>query len=367
MVDTPAVPQRAFVIGPIGDKDAPHGSPERHVYEEAVQVLEDVILPACSAFGLTATRADSIARPGEIPDQVFRLLRDSEVVIADLTGANANVMYELGLRHTTGKLTIQLGERERLPFDISVIRTILFKRTEGGLIDARKRLSQAIAAGLADGGDPVTATRLWFESSQLVSVAPLLSDGTEEEVGFLEKLAEMEEGMTTVTPILGNVVTVTNEISQYFTDSTGETNVLAKQSSGAGPILQAANRLALRLEDPASRLEVLVGEYSQSIRRIDPGVTFLIQRLIDEPEQRGAAPAFVQMIRGLVTAVEASIPATGTFRDSIRATGAATRPLKRVTHRIASSYESFVASSGLLLNWRQLLDRIPPRSIEGGV
>ena len=41
-------------------------------------------------------------------------------MIADLTQANPNVMYELGLRHTQKKLTIQIGEAGRLPFDVTV-------------------------------------------------------------------------------------------------------------------------------------------------------------------------------------------------------------------------------------------------------
>lgn len=43
-----------------------------------------------------------IAEPGEITEQVFQRLRDDDLVIADVRGGNANVMYELGLRHTSG-------------------------------------------------------------------------------------------------------------------------------------------------------------------------------------------------------------------------------------------------------------------------
>jgi hypothetical protein len=65
--------------------------------------------------GLNPIRAGHISDSGEITEQIFRHLRDDDVVIADLTGANANVMYELGLRHTINKLTIQVGEFRRLP------------------------------------------------------------------------------------------------------------------------------------------------------------------------------------------------------------------------------------------------------------
>lgn len=120
-----AATTKAFVIGPIGDKDAADGSPARKAYEEGIQIFEEVIAPACTAFGLDVSRADMISRTGEIPEQIFRQLRDCPVVIADLTSANPNVMYELGLRHTTGRVTIQIGEKGRLPFDVASIRTII--------------------------------------------------------------------------------------------------------------------------------------------------------------------------------------------------------------------------------------------------
>ena len=144
--------KRAFVIGPIGDKMAPHGSPRRVAWEEALTVFEDVIKPACQANDLEPIRADGIAVPGEITEQIFRHLYDDEVVIADVSGGNPNVMYELGLRHTRSLLTVQIGEYGQLPFDVAALRTIMFSRSERGLIDARNQLEQALRVGLAEGG-----------------------------------------------------------------------------------------------------------------------------------------------------------------------------------------------------------------------
>jgi hypothetical protein len=85
-----------FVIGPIGSELAGIGTDERDTYEQALRVMSAVIEPACEQVGLEPVRADGLAKAGEITDQIFRRLRDDDVVIADLTGANANVMYELG-------------------------------------------------------------------------------------------------------------------------------------------------------------------------------------------------------------------------------------------------------------------------------
>jgi hypothetical protein len=91
---------RCFVIGPIGNRFEPIGSPGREIYEDALEIFERVIQPACSRFSLDPVRADQIAATGEITEQVYRHLFEDEVVIADVSGGNQNVMYELGLRHT---------------------------------------------------------------------------------------------------------------------------------------------------------------------------------------------------------------------------------------------------------------------------
>ena len=63
--------------------------------------------------------------PGSIDTQMMKMIIESPLVIADLTGGNPNVYYELGIRHSIGKPYIQIiSEGEQIPFDINGIRTI---------------------------------------------------------------------------------------------------------------------------------------------------------------------------------------------------------------------------------------------------
>src|SRR5258708_10381851 len=79
-----------FVISPIGDELAPADSPARHRWEQSIETWEKLIEPACVTAGLEPTRADQIARTGEITVQVFTLIRDADLVIADVTNGNPN-------------------------------------------------------------------------------------------------------------------------------------------------------------------------------------------------------------------------------------------------------------------------------------
>jgi hypothetical protein len=362
---------KAFVVGPIGDKDAEDGSPARLAFEEGIQIFEDVVSPACTAFGLEAIRADMISRSGEIPEQIFRQLRDCPVVIADLTGANPNVMYELGLRHTTGRVTIQIGEKGRLPFDVAAIRTIMFKRTEAGLVQARKDLSKALAANLDTGGDPVTATRIWFEAPSVehreTDAASAETAGTSDEddaPGFLELLAEMETGTQSLVQTMTAASTILKDISTVYTDATASVKEVEARGGAAAAKLAIAELTAHKLTAQAARLEVVSGEFAHTVDRIEPGIKYLLGRLAEEPDQLASVPDFPMQIRNLCEAARSSIEGSNTMRENAIQIGKASRSLKRAGERLAPSFRRFSDTSSRIANWSHLLNGLPRLSLE---
>src|SRR2546425_9368597 len=107
-----------FFISPMGDED-------RIVRRRADQLLRHVIKPATLRCGYRTIRADQISKPGIITSQIVQHLMDDPLVIADLTGRNPNVFYELALRHATRKPLVQLANiGESIPFDVSPTRTL---------------------------------------------------------------------------------------------------------------------------------------------------------------------------------------------------------------------------------------------------
>ena len=344
-----------FVIGPIGDKDADPDTRERITFEEGVQVLEEVIEPACRGYGITVLRSDRLSRAGEIPDQVFRYLRDTHIVVADLTGANPNVMYELGLRHTTGKITLQLGERGRLPFDIAAIRTILFKRSEGGLVEARRRLSAAIGNALESGTDAVSATRVWFETPASFLDPDAERDIAEaEEPGFLEKLADMLEGMQSASATLESIEAIFAEIGLIVTVGAAEINAINATGGPASARVAAADRIARALTGPAERLGVLCGNYSESIERMNPGVTYALA-IAREPQASPDILSFAEKVRETVATGEQTLDAIAQLRQSALAAGEATRTMRRVNRSIASSLTRVLETRRVFIGWKELL------------
>ena len=97
-------------------------------------VYRDLIEPAIRQAGLQALRADEELSGGIIHKAMFERLILCEYAVADLTMANANVFYELGVRHAVrpwSTVLIQAGE-PRLPFDVNLLRTLPYPLTDQG-------------------------------------------------------------------------------------------------------------------------------------------------------------------------------------------------------------------------------------------
>ena len=70
-------------------------------------------------LGLSAIRADDIEYTGQVMPQIKAQIARADLVVADITGANPNVMYEIGYSHALGKRTVLICRRdEHPPFDL---------------------------------------------------------------------------------------------------------------------------------------------------------------------------------------------------------------------------------------------------------
>ena len=116
----PTFEKKCFIVAPIGPVD----SVTRRRSDE---VFEFLLKPVLQDLGYQAIRGDMINHPGTITSQIIEHLVQDELVIADLTGTNANVLYELAVRHTISKPFIQIAASEKdLPLDIVQNRAIFF-------------------------------------------------------------------------------------------------------------------------------------------------------------------------------------------------------------------------------------------------
>jgi tetratricopeptide (TPR) repeat protein len=97
-------------------------------------VYRDLISPAVDAAGLEPLRADEEMTGGIIHKPMFERLILCEYAVADLTTANANVFYELGVRHAVrpSSTILTFADGGRLPFDVAPLRAIPYQLTAEG-------------------------------------------------------------------------------------------------------------------------------------------------------------------------------------------------------------------------------------------
>ncbi len=92
------------------------------------------ILPAIKKMGLNGILPKKEAYAGPVDKKIIALIKESDLCVADLSGLNPNVIYEVALAHSLGKPTILITQEkeESIPFDIRHHRVIIYDASEKG-------------------------------------------------------------------------------------------------------------------------------------------------------------------------------------------------------------------------------------------
>lgn len=140
--------KRCFIITPIGDSDG-------ELRREIDGICDIAVVPVLEELGFNK---DGIIIPhrmngsGMIISDIICELLTCDLVIANLTHSNANVAYELGIRHGTGlPVLIICNEDTTLPFDLKGLRTYFYKNDFKGVQELTRDLRTAIPAVFKEG------------------------------------------------------------------------------------------------------------------------------------------------------------------------------------------------------------------------
>ena len=350
-----------FVIGPIGDRDAPIDSAERKIYEDSYEVFENIIEPACNRFGLTPVRGDLIAAPGEITEQVFSYVLQSDVVIADLTGGNPNVMLELGLRYGTGKPTIQISEAGQLPFNVAHVRTIRFAQTTARMTKARKELEDALTAAIKQRVDPSVPARI-LAGIRLPGPPPVdgdddTTDFDSEAPGLVEFFADLESRVGEMTLQLSEFGEVMNEIAQASEEFSSQLQAVDKPGSPKSASIPIFKEYARRVDEPAARMRALATGFAAGMNEIDSGMRSLAELIGNAPA--GSEPHDIDGLRSQIAEIAQSAATDlielGSVQQVFVWLKSASRDLRKPAGDIASAFKHFRAGLELFAKWDRLL------------
>ena len=128
-----------FVVSPIGETDS-------EIRSNADKLFKYIISPVCESCGFEPVRVDQINDSDSITQTIIDKLLSSELVIADISGHNPNVFFEMGYRKCTDKPIIHLKKKgETIPFDVNTVGTFEYDLTDlDNVEETKKRLEQTI-------------------------------------------------------------------------------------------------------------------------------------------------------------------------------------------------------------------------------
>lgn len=157
-------------------------------------IYKSAIKPAIEKAGLEPIRGDEEQTGGIIHKAMFARLLLSEYVVADLTLANANVFYELGIRHAAKPFTTVpiFANIHPLPFDVNMVRAVGYDLKKGVLSkkaakDLKSKLIERIQQAIK--GPPVKDSPLF----ELIPEYPAFELPHEVTEVFRERVSRMKE------------------------------------------------------------------------------------------------------------------------------------------------------------------------------
>lgn len=210
-----------FVLMPFGQKPDAAGS-----IIDFDKVYHDLLAPAISDAQLQPLRADEEQAGGIIHKPMFERLILCEYAIADLTTANANVFYELGVRHATRpQSTILLfSGTSRLPFDVAPLRALPYAIDKRGrparVNETRRALTQRLLSAKEshDKDSPVYQLVEGFPDIQRLKT-DVFRDRVQYAVGVKQKLsAARKAGREAVHAVEGELGDIRDQEAAVVVD-----------------------------------------------------------------------------------------------------------------------------------------------------
>ena len=282
MTESISLKSTAFVIMPFAD--------------EFDDIYNDFLYTTLTESGYEVSRADDIQGSQNILRDIVTQLANSNIVIADLSGSNPNVYYELGIAHAFRKPVILLTQNvDELPFDLRGYRVIDYTPRFSDIARAKDKLlslANEFASGSLRFGNPVTD----FLPNALQEPQLLASNSTPrpdqedsaEELGVLDHALRLEEGVQALAAIIENVGNESEEQSEFLTSETARLQqLLDRGGSTTKDRIVTVQRMARGLEKYASSLESRNLEYGNALESTQSSLEEVVRAQdVSDPESR---------------------------------------------------------------------------------
>ena len=253
-------------------------------------VYKDFIKPVMEKMGFEVDRAADIESQQNILRDIIDGITKSDLIIADLTGANPNVFYELGLAHALRKPVILVTQSiEEVPFDLKSYRLLEYSTHFTEIRKAEGQLTK-YAKGFVEKdirfGSPVTDFyRDSTESNQDTRNTPNNAVG-EDERGYIDHLIDINDGYSHIAKITEGITKDLQNLNYSIGNATDEITQISANANASSPV--AARRVLRRLADRIgsfnSKLNQANIEYATIAEKTENSLEFVVSYRLEQSE-----------------------------------------------------------------------------------
>lgn len=325
--------------------------------DEFIEFYTDVLLPALESAGYQVQRAENVFdQQNSLKDAVLNIYR-ANIIVADLTIPNANVVYELGIAQGLMKPTILITQRmERVPFDLRSYRvleySLHYKRVEEFKAKLRD-LAEQHKTGLIDYGNPVmdfipnlvsgtSAEKLLVDEIEVSQngTAPhdqkVPNEANKERPKILEFALEAVQAMDQINGGVKRVSETTADFTQQLNDQTANIKSIRARGVSGDPkeLRDVLNATAEEMETYATNTESEIPTLRSSWERLLKSTTDLIAAVsIESSEDREAANLFAGQMQALQGTVNNGVSELARLKEAIVRTPNISKNLNRAIIR----------------------------------
>lgn len=333
---------------------------------EFKSIFDDLIKPALEDAGYNVVRADSFLDQVNILRVIVREIATADLVVADLTTLNPNVLYELGLCHGMQIPTILLAQSmDEVPFDLRSykiqIYSIRFDQVHE-LRQALKDIGEKHKTGEITFGSPVSDFHLsdvdkvkrhdeqtLTEKSRGEKLEEKEPAEAEEEKGFLDFIVEGTQAAEEMTAIILEITRETLEMGNRVKVNTESLETIGK-ASGLGTAAQVRKVVLIiagHMNSYSDKIEARLPKLDQSIEVLTANYSSYVAWLAPKSEdERKSVAGFRNSVSDLFEGTKNLLKSLRGYKDSVaglkgisRETNLASRRLTGILGSIISAME----------------------------
>lgn len=322
---------------------------------EFTSIYEQLVRPSLEDCGYEVTRADSFLDQQNILKDIVRGIASADLVVADLTALNANVLYELGICHGLNKPTILLTQSiDEVPFDLRGYRMQLYDTRfdqAHQLIESLREIGSEHLADRIAFGNPVSdfypqVTEMEGPMSVQVPQPPAGLDPEAVEKGVVDFLYEGDEASKTFVALLGEISEDTKAVGERMGNHTDNINALS-ENPGPGAASMMAKISSLVAADMASsafKVEDALPELDASIDSLEESYIGYLNWFSPKSEEHiEQLRGFRGSVEGLLNVTGESLPQISGYRDAVLGLKGISAEINRSSRRLSTALDGLIS------------------------